>query len=781
MKIGIIGPKPVPYVRGGTEIFLEGLTTYIHNGTTHDVELVTLDSAEHGFWDLIDSYRRFFEYDASRFDLVISTKYPSWMIAHDHQVNYMIHCLRGLYDTYHAFHLPATVTGEAAVTLRPLLDLLRAGAYTRPQAAEVFDWLHENRETISATGQEQFPGPLIREIVHFLDQVGLRQAVRHTTMSAAVKARTDYFPPGAEVAVLPPPTSREFSYTGGSEHFLTVSRLDYAKRIDLVIKAYRKSKSKLPLVIAGTGPAEAELIALAEGDALIRFAGFVPDAELMRLYADARALLYTPLDEDFGLVALEAMRSGTPVVTLRDSGGPTELVRDNQNGVIAADFKGLIQAIELLAKDEALAVAMGEQAKTDVADIGWPAFVTNLTGADGRKPRLVVATTYPAFPASHGGQVRTLELYRHLAVHLEVTLMALVGIDQPYEERWIAPGLRQVCIPQSREHAEALWALEQKVGMPIYDIGMLRTAALSTRYVELLNQQAAQSDLVVFCHPFLYPVYTQQTPVIYESQNVEYELKKNMLPKNKLSQQLIDELRKVETGLCREAVYVVATAAEDCRRFQTDAGISAEKCTVVRNGVDLEGIPCITAAQRKSNKERIGIPAGTPLLCFLGSWHGPNLEAIRMISEMAEQTPDWLYFIIGSAGTGYQQAYGHQYPIPPNLKLFGALDLAVKNDLMACCDIALNPVLTGSGTNLKLVEYLASGLPVVTTKFGCRGYEDIDNAVYFAETVEQFKIQIQKLLESPENNDFVPHKTISHYDWKEIMMQYKAQLLYFLE
>ena len=107
MKVAVIAPSPVPFVLGGAERLVNGLVRAINELTPHDAELLKLPSREHNLPDLMATYRAFRALDVSHFDLVISTKYPSWMIDHPHHVVYMLHPLRGLYETY-----PADWPGE---------------------------------------------------------------------------------------------------------------------------------------------------------------------------------------------------------------------------------------------------------------------------------------------------------------------------------------------------------------------------------------------------------------------------------------------------------------------------------------------------------------------------------------------------------------------------------------------------------------------------------------------------------------------------------------------
>ena len=122
---------------------------------------------------------------------------------------------------------------------------------------------------------------------------------------------------------------------GAQDHLFTASRLDGPKRVALLIRAMAHVPGEIPLLIAGTGPEEQRLRTLARDDSRIRFLGFVDDRRLIDLYANALAVAFVPEDEDYGLITLEAMGCGSPVVTCSDSGGPTELVADGVTGLVA--------------------------------------------------------------------------------------------------------------------------------------------------------------------------------------------------------------------------------------------------------------------------------------------------------------------------------------------------------------------------------------------------------------------------------------------------------------
>jgi glycosyltransferase involved in cell wall biosynthesis len=118
-------------------------------------------------------------------------------------------------------------------------------------------------------------------------------------------------------------------YNLPDEFFLVVSRLYDYKRIDWAIKSAIKSKENL--VIVGDGPDRKYLKKLAKGHENIYFLGFLEsDREVRMLYKKARALLFCGI-EDFGLVPVEAMAQGTPIIAFR-KGGVTETVVEEKTG-----------------------------------------------------------------------------------------------------------------------------------------------------------------------------------------------------------------------------------------------------------------------------------------------------------------------------------------------------------------------------------------------------------------------------------------------------------------
>ena len=93
-------------------------------------------------------------------------------------------------------------------------------------------------------------------------------------------------------------------------------------------------------------------------------------------------MIYPPFDEDFGYVTLEAFLASKPVITCRDSGGPTEFVVDGENGFVcepAAEAIGA--ALAGLAGDRGRAAALGEAGREVARRITWDGVVEKLVAA----------------------------------------------------------------------------------------------------------------------------------------------------------------------------------------------------------------------------------------------------------------------------------------------------------------------------------------------------------------------------------------------------------------
>ncbi|MCA9373475.1 glycosyltransferase [Candidatus Woesebacteria bacterium] len=192
-------------------------------------------------------------------------------------------------------------------------------------------------------------GELINHYLRVIDVAVARERVTRFIANSQETARriekfyrlpsTVVFPPIVVPSTPPADTDRAY--------FLYINRLAYAKHPELAVAAC--CKLNLPLKVVGTGKMLDQLKQMA--GPTVEFLGFVPDDQLADLYAGAQALLYPVEDEDFGMVPVEAMAHGTPVIA-HASGGPLETVVPGKTGLLFESLtkEGLIDAIKDFSK-----------------------------------------------------------------------------------------------------------------------------------------------------------------------------------------------------------------------------------------------------------------------------------------------------------------------------------------------------------------------------------------------------------------------------------------------
>ena len=124
--------------------------------------------------------------------------------------------------------------------------------------------------------------------------------------------------------------------------------------IDVVTKV-KDLRGKVRVLIIGDGPLrERMLMKLAEKNIVVDYAGFVPQEDLPRYYSEAKILLFTTNNDPWGIVANEALASGTPVITSPCSGVADDLVVDGKNGyVVESNVSAWVdKSLSLLENDD---------------------------------------------------------------------------------------------------------------------------------------------------------------------------------------------------------------------------------------------------------------------------------------------------------------------------------------------------------------------------------------------------------------------------------------------
>ncbi len=332
----------VPFARGGTETLAEGLRDALRE-RGHEAEIVALPFAwtprpniMRGAlaWRLLDLT----QVDGRPVDLVITTKFPSYAVRHPRKVVWLVHQHRQAYDWY---------------------------------GTSLSDWGAQ-------PGDAEARKALLR-----MDRRTLGEAQKLFTISRNVAGRLRRNNGLKAEPLYPPSHLAPLLHSGPFEPFiLSVSRLDAAKRIDLLMRGLVHAPGTLRAIVAGSGPERERLERLASDlglTARVTFAGFLPDKEIAELYSRCRAVYYAPVDEDYGFSTVEAFRAGKPVITTTDAGGVLEFVEDGITGLVAAPHPEEIGRHLSAVADEALARRLGADNARRVEGITWDHAIRALT------------------------------------------------------------------------------------------------------------------------------------------------------------------------------------------------------------------------------------------------------------------------------------------------------------------------------------------------------------------------------------------------------------------
>jgi glycosyltransferase involved in cell wall biosynthesis len=334
--------KQVPLVRGGAELLVQQLVDELR-ARGFDADKVALPFKWHpkeeilphaAAWRLLDLS----EANGRPIDLVIATKFPTYLVRHPRKVCWLVHQHRAAYE-------------------------LADTPYS--------DFGHDELDVA------------LRDRLMAIDEQALGECVGRYTISRTVTARLATYN-GLDAAPLyhPPLLAPRLSSGPYGNYVLSVARLEMNKRVDLTVRSVAHWPAGLSLVVVGDGSHRDRIakVAVEEGVAdRVRFAGAVDDETLLTLYREALAVVYVPFDEDYGLVTLEAFLAAKPVVTALDSGGTREFVDDGVTGlVVAPEPHAVAEAVSRLHASPSLAASLGDAGRTRAAAITWDDVITRL-------------------------------------------------------------------------------------------------------------------------------------------------------------------------------------------------------------------------------------------------------------------------------------------------------------------------------------------------------------------------------------------------------------------
>lgn len=336
-NILILGVK-VPFTWGGQDVLVSTLARELRS-RGHFVDTIELPFQVPPRESLLNQCALWRSLDLSSFsgkevDLVIATKFPSYYAKHPHKSLWLVHQHRAIYDLF-------------------------GGSFS-----DFSDSSHDEA---------------LRRMIMEADTAAISECSFVSGISQNVITRLAEFN-GLKGEVLYPPLPYGSNYRCAEpqDFILSVGRICGIKRVDLMVKALPIVHNFVKLKIVGA-PDEPGVMEYLKNEISkhhlwdrVEFLGKVDDQTLLDLYSQALAVYYAPHNEDFGYVTLEAMASGRPVVTARDSGGVLEFVSHEKNGLIVEPGTDAIgHAFNRLVEDRQFASSLGQAGRLYVERAGF--------------------------------------------------------------------------------------------------------------------------------------------------------------------------------------------------------------------------------------------------------------------------------------------------------------------------------------------------------------------------------------------------------------------------
>jgi len=345
MKVLVVNDM-VPFLRGGAEALAEEIVRRLNGTKGIEAELLSIPVKWEPAERIIEEILICRSMRLYNTDLMIGLKFPAYLVPHSRKRLWLLDQFRQAYD---------------------LWDLGQSNIPKTPRG-------HEIRQAVIEADNHCFPD---------CEKIFASQAVANRLL------RYNSF----DSEILMAPVNDPELFVGGEygSYIFCGGRINAGMRQHLLVEAMRFTRSNANLVVAGAAdtPADAALLQASVerhqlNDRVHLDVGFLPLTRIAKYVNEALACAYLPIDEDsVGYATMEAFGSAKAVLTVSDSGGPLDIVRDGDTGlVVHPDPESLAAAIDRLADNRNTTIKMGKEAHALWLgmNVTWPTTIERLLG-----------------------------------------------------------------------------------------------------------------------------------------------------------------------------------------------------------------------------------------------------------------------------------------------------------------------------------------------------------------------------------------------------------------
>jgi len=357
---------------------------------------------------------------------------------------------------------------------------------------------------------------------------------------------------------------------------------------------------------------------------------------------------------------------------------------------------------------------------------------------------VLIISPFKIYPVRNGFQTRVYNLTKQIARKNNVTLL-YVNLDKTHD-----PNDCNEYLPNVQKFEVRTSSRIMQLFHPILLIRGYRI--IKEKEIDLIIAESNWAGV----HALILHVLSG-TPYILNEQNAEYIRWKRM------GKRMNGIVKFLEKYCCKYAKKVLCVSDID-KELISNLGIAREKIRVIPNGVDTSQFSPNTE-QRIQVRNKHNISVDAPVLLFSGSLsYLPNRQAVEiiytsLINTIQNEIPDIKLLIVGANPP-------HEY-IHEAIVYTGAVDKI--ESYINASDVVIAPLVSGGGTKLKIIEALACGKYVVTTKVGAEGLEDekLKHYLRVVDDWDQFSLEVIRILKQS-NKTIARIDFMSHYSWDRI-------------
>jgi glycosyltransferase involved in cell wall biosynthesis len=390
--------------------------------------------------------------------------------------------------------------------------------------------------------------------------------------------------------------------------------------------------------------------------------------------------------------------------------------------------------------------------------------------------RILDVSPMAVCPPRRGSAVRTYNLLRHLSRNHEVCQFSLVWDEHPVlrptlEKTRVTPTYCELCYRHPVSDVANALGKRAWVNAPL-----LSGLALMLTRPKPLRCLLDWADVVLVEFPWQFGYCRRahgRQRFVLASHNVESLKFPSWAAAAGASFTLpwVRYVERAEMSAARHADLILAVSPEERDHYVERYGVEPGRVIEVPNGADIERFAPVEPEARSAIRRRLGLPDRTTVL-YAASSLPPNRLGADWVGRLAAKV-DHLSFVAVGAGAQIDCA-------PANMRCTGYVDDV--QPWFQAADIALCPIEHGAGTKIKLLEYMASGLPAVAFRAALHGLAARDGVevVGVEPQLEAFQLAVEQLANDKAlawSMGVAARRLIEErYDWARIAARLDAAL-----